>query len=442
MRSAGRAQRTRIVDGRAHKVNGVRKPEQEWSVLLRDHHAGYITWREYEENQKLLLENAYMKRNCARKSARGGRALLTGLMRCGRCGRMMRVFYGMGKGHAHRYQCRGDDGHVGAGLCIGVGGVRVDRAVALQLLEAVSDRAVEAAIFASDQIERSTNDVIAAAERDLEAARYEASLAARRHELVDPAKRFVARELEARWNGALERVAEIERRIEELRATAAARPKIDRAALMRLAHDLPAAWNAPTADTRTKQRLIHILIQEIVCDLDEAANEVVLADPLDRRSAQRAARAAGQDRLLDPTDPAPTAVEAIRKLASRWTDRDIAVSLNRMRCKTGDGETWTTVRVREMRERLGIPEGGHVDDGMISLAKAAERLNICIGSAKRLVDWGVLPATQLMPGATWLVPIAALDTPAVREGAHGVIARRPKTFEEYQYDRTIRLPGL
>lgn len=107
-----RAQRTQIVDGRAHKINGIRKPEQEWSVLLRDHHAGYITWREYEANQKLLLENAYMKKNCARKSAPGGRALLTGLMRCGRGGRMMRVFYGMGKGHAHRYQCRGDDGHV------------------------------------------------------------------------------------------------------------------------------------------------------------------------------------------------------------------------------------------------------------------------------------------------------------------------------------------
>jgi Recombinase/Recombinase zinc beta ribbon domain len=193
------AQRTRIVDGRAHKVSGFTKPREEWTVLLCDNHAAYISWREYEDNQKLLLENAYMKRNCARKSARGGRALLTGLTRCGRCGRMMRVFYSMGKGHAHRYQCRGDDAHVGAGLCIGAGGVRVDRAVALQLLEAVSDRAVEAAIFATDQIERSTNEIIAAAERDLEAARYEVGLAARRHELVDPAKRFVARELEARW---------------------------------------------------------------------------------------------------------------------------------------------------------------------------------------------------------------------------------------------------
>ena len=436
------AQRTHIVDGRAHKVSGFRKPREEWTVLLRDNHAAYISWREYEDNQKLLLENAYMKRNCARKSARGGRALLTGLMRCGRCGRMMRVFYGMGKGHAHRYQCRGDDAHVGSGLCIGAGGVRVDRAVALQLLEAVSDRAVEAAIFATDQIEQSTNEIIAAAERDLETARYEASLAARRHELVDPAKRFVARELEARWNGALENVVAIERRIEELRAVAAARPRIDRAVLMRLAQDLPAAWNAPTADTRTKQRLIHILIHEIVCDLDNAANEVVLLIHWTggRHSELRVPRVKTG---CGPTGAAPSAVEAIRKLASRWSDREIAVSLNRMRCKTGDGETWTTVRVCTMRERLGIPERRQSpDDGMISLAKAAERLKICVGSAKRLVDWGILPATQLIPGSTWLVPSDALDTTAVQQGAHDVIARRPKNYENYQYDKVVRLPGL
>jgi DNA invertase Pin-like site-specific DNA recombinase len=87
-----RAQRTHIVDGRARKVSGFAKPRDEWNVLLRDNHPGYISWQEFEDNQKLLLENAHMKKNCARKSARGGRALLTGLMRCGRCGRMMRVF--------------------------------------------------------------------------------------------------------------------------------------------------------------------------------------------------------------------------------------------------------------------------------------------------------------------------------------------------------------
>ena len=438
-----RAQRTRIVDGRARKTNGIRRPREEWNVLLRDNHPAYISWLDYEDNQKLLLENAHMKKNCARKSARGGRALLTGLMRCGRCGRMMRVFYSMGKGNAHRYQCRGDDAHVGAGLCIGIGGVRVDRAVAMQVLEAVSDRAVEAAIFASDQVERSRKEVVAAVERELEAARYDVSLASRRYELVDPAKRHVARELEARWNGALERVGELERKIADLHATSAGSPKVDRALLLHLARDLSLAWNAPSTDTRTKQRLIHILVQEVVCELDEAANEAVLLVHWTggRHSEVRVPRVkTGRY----PGDMAPTAVDALRKLAGHWPDRELAVSLNRMRCKTNDGETWTTVRVREMRERLGLPEYDPANDRteMISLMKAAERLGICVGSAKSLAIKGILPATQAMPGAPWLVPVEALTSETVRIGVQRVIARRPKIFEDYQYDKVIRLPGI
>ena len=438
-----RAQRTRIVEGRARKTNGVRKPREEWNALLRDNHPAYISWQDYEDNQKLLLENAHMKKNCARKSARGGRALLTGLMRCGRCGRMMRVFYSMGKGNAHRYQCRGDDAHVGAGLCIGIGGVRVDRTVAMQVLEAVSDRAVEAAIFASDQVERSRKEVVATVERELEAARYDASLAARRYELVDPAKRHVARELEARWNGALQRVSELECKIADLHAKTAGSPKVDRSLLLHLARDLSAAWNAPSADTGTKQRLIHILVQEVVCDLDDATNETVLLVHWTggRHSEIRVPRVkTGRY----PGDIAPTAVDALRKLAGHWPDRELAVSLNRMRCKTTDGETWTTVRVRELRERLGLPEYTRANDRteMISLMKAAERLGICVGSAKSLAAKGILPATQAMPGAPWLVPVEALTSEAVRIGVQHVIARRPKIFEDYQYDKIIRLPGI
>ncbi|APG86958.1 transposase number 4 for insertion sequence NGRIS-4e (plasmid) [Sinorhizobium americanum CCGM7] len=438
-----RAQRTLIVDGRARKANGLRKPRDEWSVLLRDNHRGYITWREYEENHKLLAENAHMKKNCERKSARGGRALLTGLMRCGRCGRMMRVFYGSAKGNAHRYQCRGDDAHVGVGLCIGIGGVRVDRAVAIQILEAVSDRAVEAAIFASDQVERSQRDIIAAIERDLEGARYEALLASRRYELVDPAKRHVARELEARWNDALERVGVLERKIKELSALSAARPVIDRGRLLQLAHDLPTVWNAPSTDTRTKQRLIHILVQEIICDLDDATNEAVLLIHWTggRHTEVRVARVkTGRY----PAELAPSAVEALRKLGGHWPDRELAVSLNRMLCKTGDGESWTTVRVREMRERLGIPEydAAKVDVPMISLTKAAETLGICVGSAKSLAKKGILPATQILPGSQWMVPVAALTSETVRIGVQRVVDRRPKFYEDYQYDKVVRLPGL
>lgn len=97
-----------------------------------------------------------------------------------------------------------------------------------------------------------------------------------------------------------------------------------------------------------------------------------------------------------------------------------------------------------MRERLGIPEydPAKADGEMISLIKAAARLGICVGSAKSLVLKGILPATQMLPGSPWLVPTETLASEAVRIGVQRVIDRRPKVYEQYQYDKLMRLPGL
>ena len=438
-----RGDRTSVVEGRARKTSGHRRARSAWNVLIRDHHEGYLTWAEFEENQVLLRENAHMQKRAARKAARGGRALLTGLARCGQCGRMMRVFYGARSGHAHRYQCRGDDAHVGAGLCIGIGGLRVDRAIAAAMLEAVSDRAIEAAVLAADQAARASDDVRQGLSRELEAARYEAGLAARRYELVDPAKRHVARELEARWNTALERVAGLEHRLAELAARAAAAPGIDRAALMRLAHDLPAAWNAPSTDARIKQRLTHVLIREVVVGLDEAANEAVLVVHWTggRHTELRVARVrTGRY----PAESLPNAVEVMRRLGGHWPDRELAVTLNRMRCRGPEGQSWTMVRVKALRERLGIAPFDRTvpREETISVDATAQRLGICVGSVHRLIRQGVLPAEQIMPSAPWQVPVAALTTEAVRIGVRGVIARRPKNVEALQEIGALRLPGI
>ena len=324
-----RGNRTRVVEGRARKGSGHHKPMNAWSVLLRDHHAAYISWDEFEEHQKMIAENAHMQKRASRKSGRGGRALLTALVRCGRCGRMMRVFYGMRSGHAHRYQCRGDDKHVGAGLCIGIGGVRVDRAVAELLLEAVSGHAVEAAIKAVELASQEDEVLKSALQRELEQARYEASLAARRYEAVDPAKRLVARELEARWNNALEHVDQIEERLAAMATAAANRPGIDRDALMALAQDLPKAWNAPGTDARTKQRLTRILVHEVVIDLDEASNEAVVTIHL-HGGRHTEARVARTSTGRYPSGQHPSAVEVSRKLGGQWPDRELAVTMNRI----------------------------------------------------------------------------------------------------------------
>jgi DNA invertase Pin-like site-specific DNA recombinase len=438
-----KGERTRIVDGRAMKTTGHHKSMTEWNVLIRDHHQGYIDWERFEANQRMLLENAHMKQRAARKSGRGGRALLTGLMRCGRCGRMMRVFYGMRSGHAHRYQCRGDDGNVGSGLCIGIGGVGVDRAVATRILEAVSEQAVDAALLAANQGVKAADDVRRAVARELEEARYEASLAERRYEHVDPAKRHVARELEARWNAALERVAALERRVVLLDDEIATRPRIDRDALLRLAHDLPTVWNAVDTDARAKQRLVRLLIEEIVVDLDDVAHEAALVihwiggRHTEVRVPRR--RAGGY-----PRDRSPSPVDVIRKLGGQWTDRQLAVTMNRMRCKSSDGLTWTEVRVAELRNRMGVAAFDPIADRLptISADAAAERLGICIGSVHKLIKSGTLPATQLMPSAPWQIPLAALDSERVRIGIQEIVDRRPTKALAAIDNGTLRLPGL
>ena len=141
--------RTRIVEGRARKTDGHKRSMDDWGVLLRDNHEGYIIWERFEENQRTILENAHMKKRTSRKAGRGGRALLTGLARCGR---MMRVFYQSRSDHPYRYQCRGSAN--GPGLCNGVGGLRIDRAVATRILDAVSPHAVEAALQAAEQVDK------------------------------------------------------------------------------------------------------------------------------------------------------------------------------------------------------------------------------------------------------------------------------------------------
>jgi hypothetical protein len=115
-----------------------------------------------------------------------------------------------------------------------------------------------------------------------------------------------------------------------------------------------------------------------------------------------------------------------------------------MRCKTSDGLTWTTVRVAELRDRMGVAAFDPVADRpqTISADAAAERLGICVGSVHKLIKSGILPATQLMPSAPWQNPLAAPDSEQVRIGLQDIVARRPTQTLAALDDRTLRLPGL
>ncbi len=221
-----------------------------------------------------------MKKRMTRKAGRGGRALLAGLLRCRRCGRMLQVDYGGGgpnrEARSHRYLCRGEAIKLGEGGCISFGGLRPDHAVSSMLLDVVQPTAIEAALEAAARVSQEDVDEVRAVSLELEQARYEAGLASRRYEAVDPENRLVAGELEARWNAALARVRGLESRLEEARQRPKPTVTVDRKALLSLAMNLPAVWNSEGADMRLKQRIVRTVIREIVADVDEGANEIVL----------------------------------------------------------------------------------------------------------------------------------------------------------------------
>src|SRR6516162_6719690 len=315
--------RTKVVDGRARRTFGHDKPRSAWMVLIRDHHPGYISWEEYERNQAMIAANTFGHSDAEPKAGRGGRALLSGLLRCRRCGGKLYVNYSRPGGVVIRYECSRERLDHGQGRCISFGGLRVDQALSKEVLRAIEGNAIEAAWKAAEQIEQQQQELRKAFELETEQARYEARHAARRYEAVDPEQRLVAKELEARWNTALQKVQDVENKLHEFDSKRLEAPLPDPKILMSLAQDLPAVWNSSSTDMRLKQRIVRILIQEIVADIDESSREIVLlihwagGHPSELRVKKGEG---GKNRYCTSLE----ATEVIRKMAGQFSDEQIA----------------------------------------------------------------------------------------------------------------------
>jgi DNA invertase Pin-like site-specific DNA recombinase len=408
--------RTKIVEGRARKSAGHRKPQSEWRVLIKEHHPGYFSWDEYERNQSMIAANAHMHSGGEPKAGRGGGALVSGLLRCRRCGRMMQVFY---PGTLVRYVCNAGRSRYGEGTCISFGGLRVDAAVSKQVLEAVSGNAIQAALDAADQMQQKQRDLHTAVELEVEQARYEARLAARRYESVDPDQRLVAAELEARWNTALQKVKELESKLHAFDRESQSVPVPNKQTLLSLAQDLPAIWNSPSTDMRLKQRIVRILIREIIADVDEKSREVVLLIHWagGRHSELRAKKfETGRSRRCSD----PEAIEVLRQMAGKFSDQQIAATMNRLRLRTGVGNSWNMMRVRSARSYYQLPAFREDDDHAneakeVTVKVAAQRLNVSQWIVRRMIEEKKLPARQVVVCAPWQIPVEALDSEEIRK---------------------------
>jgi excisionase family DNA binding protein len=425
--------RVTLEAGRKRIARGFRRDRSSWEVLIPDHHEGYISWAEFERNQRLIADNANGKSFMSRGSIRRGEALLAGLLRCGHCGRKLHVAYSGENGSSGRYHCRGGHLNHGSAPCISFGGMRIDRAVGAEVIERLQPLGIEAALGALEAQRAENAEKRRHVELAIEQARYEAARARRQYDAVDPDNRLVAAELEQRWN---ERLLAV-RALEDDRDALAVSPKTmlteaERQRLLDLGADVEAAWNSSGATPATRKRIIRTLIEEIVVRVEDDALDLVIRwAGGDHTSLRVRKNRAGQHRWGTDAD----VVELVTALARQLPDKAIASILNRAGKTTGRGNGWTRSRVCIVRNHRGIPpyrEGERAERGEVTLEEAAGVLNVSEATVRRLIKEKVLPATQHCKGAPWVIRADDLDNATVKQTADARRQRRPPSEDQRQ----------
>jgi DNA invertase Pin-like site-specific DNA recombinase len=391
-------------DGRV-RSRTVEVPLAEWSVCLPEHHPGYVSWSEYLQTRERLRSNV-RPRGEGGGAAREGAALLQGLARCGRCGRRMQVSYAGTNGTVRRYAClRGHVLHATGQTCQSLGGGRLDKAVAAAFLEAVTPAGVAATAGAVRELHDQHDERFAGQRLAVERAEFDADRARRQFDACEPEHRLVARSLERALEDAL---AAVEREQAKLAALEQARPApltdTERAALARLARDLPRVWNAPSTTDRDRKELLRTLVRDVI----------VTAHPADKRadveicweggaSTELSVRlnARGPERRRLPEDT----VQLIRRLAAHHPDHQIASILSRNGHRTGTDLPFTASRVRSARQRAGIPAAPPPDptSQRVTINQAAAELGASVFTIRRWLRDGLLPGEQAAPSAPWRI---------------------------------------
>src|ERR1700752_4284459 len=399
-------------DGTGVKVKIRRKARSDWLALMPNAHEGYVSWDKAEAIRKMVSSNVPTSRHHG--APKHGDALLAGLLRCRRCGRKLTLRYSGTKHSIPRYSCTRGWMDNGERRCIAFGGLRVDDAIEDGLLTVVGPGAIAAAVAAEKEASQRRDQVREALKRDLEAARYAADRAFRQYDAADPANRLVAGELEARWNKALARVAEIEGKIA---AHDAAVPLagVDPAALVTLAADLKTVWTASTTDARLKKRIIRTVIKEVVADIDPEAAEIVLV--IHWIGGVHSEMRLPRRRRGQRNHTAADVIAAVRQLVLIANDDVIAGILNRNGLVTGHGNRWTRERVSALRAYHKIPVFRPAPDGnepWLNLNKAAGLLGIAPKTLRLAAEAGEIEAGHPLPDGPWIFSRSTLSEPAAQ----------------------------
>jgi DNA invertase Pin-like site-specific DNA recombinase/transposase len=422
----GKSRCERYVDENGTVRKRIRKlPMDQWGVLIREHHTGFIDWATYESIQKRLDSNTRPGPHRKGGVVREGAALLQGAGVCGHCGRRLSTHY-RGRNSTPGYHCAGKNIVEGRGLyCLNVGGVAIDEAVAEAFLEAVTPAAVDAMKTAVEQAHGKHDTALMQWRLEIERLRYEAEKAERRYRAVEPENRLVARGLEADWESKLRELANAEadlRRRESQRLATISPEQLQR--LRVLSIDLKRVWYATTTTDRDRKELLRTILEEAVLNLKRTEAHAHLILRWRGGAITTLDVPVPRFRPEGPRTDEDT-IALLRRLAVLYPDEVIAGILNRQGRKTAMGDRFTANQVGSLRRYRDIPRFQPPDEPpngeLVSIRKAAEILGMNTSSIHRWLADGFIQGEQVTPGAPWQIRI----TEEVRSR---VVAQAPPEF--------------
>ncbi len=406
----GKSRSERYVDEQGTVKQRMRHlPIEKWSVLIPEHHAGFIDWTTFEANQKRLDANTRPGPHRQAGVVREGSALLQGIGVCGHCGRKLKTHY-RGRNSTPGYHCAGKDIVEGRGVyCLNAGGVAIDEAVATAFLNAITPASVEAMQLAVEQARNHHDAALAQWRLEVERLRYEAEKSERRYRAVEPENRLVARGLEAEWESRLRVVAEAEAELhrKEQRQPGVIGPEqLQR--LQSLGSDLRRVWHAATTTDRDRKQLLRTVLEEVTLNLKRDEGHAHLTLRWRGGAVTALDVAVPRFRPQGPRTDEDT-ISLLRRLAVLYPDEVIAGILNRQGRKTATGERFTANQVGSLRRYRNIPRFQPLaeppDGELVTIRKAAQILGMNTSSIHRWLADGFIAGEQVTPGAPWQIRI-------------------------------------
>jgi DNA invertase Pin-like site-specific DNA recombinase len=335
------------------------QPMDQWPVRIKDHHPQYISFDQYQQNvQQLKANRTYTPDHLLAGPAREGGTLLQGLLVCGICGRRMTIRYTVNKAVVPTYLCNGRkrNGLTGCS-CIQFRANLVDPIIEQKVIKILTPGNVAIALNALAEIEKRNHSLNKQWEMNIQRCQYQADIAQRRFEQVDPANRLVAASLEKAWNQELEKLALAKSEYQQYQVKRDAEsPPHKKTHIAKLAKEIPTLWNK-TTNLKDKKRIVRLLISDITVTKTSHKKTISLnirwqAGPLEQIHVKMPPNAADKVRYTQAT------VEKVRSLTLEYGDDKKTVAiLNEQGILSATGKPFTRDMIQWIRfkHKIKIP---------------------------------------------------------------------------------------